>query len=164
MRYDTVIVGARCAGASLATLLARRGARVLVVDRDRLPSDQVLSTHTIHPPGVDVLDELGVGDAWADVSFAPGRCGLCPRRTRLDGLLQSAAVEAGAELRDRTRATDVLFEDDRAVGVRLEARGTVEGSAGASGRARVAGDRESGGRRTASAADDSAARARVHTL
>ena len=62
-RYDVVIVGARCAGATLATFLARAGASVLLLDKDRLPSDQILSTHTIHPPGLDVLDEVGVGDA-----------------------------------------------------------------------------------------------------
>jgi len=62
-RYDVVIVGARCAGATLATFLARTGASVLVLDKDRLPSDQILSTHTIHPPGLDVLDDVGVGVA-----------------------------------------------------------------------------------------------------
>ena len=100
---DVVIVGARCAGAALATYLARAGVRVLLVDRDPLPSDQVLSTHTIHPPGIDRLDELGVGEsvralapasprirfvkgeAWADVRFPDGRAEYCPRRARLDG-------------------------------------------------------------------------------
>ena len=62
-RYDVVIVGARCAGATLATFLARAGASVLLLDKERLPSDQILSTHTIHPPGLDVLDDVGVGDA-----------------------------------------------------------------------------------------------------
>ena len=36
---------------------------VLLLDKDRLPSDQVLSTHTIHPPGLDILDDVGVGAA-----------------------------------------------------------------------------------------------------
>ena len=60
-RYDTVIVGARCAGAALATYLSRAGASVLLLDKSRLPSDQVLSTHTLHPAGMDVLDEVGIG-------------------------------------------------------------------------------------------------------
>lgn len=137
-RFDVVVVGARCAGAALGTFLARSGAKVLLVDRAALPSDQILSTHTIHPPGIDVLDELGVGDAmrevtppsrvarirkgdaWVDVPFRPGRAEYCPRRERLDGLIQDAAVRAGAELRDRTRATRVLFEGERAVGVEIE--------------------------------------------
>lgn len=141
--FDVVVVGARCAGAPLATFLARSGRRVLLLDRSPLPSDQVLSTHTIHPPGVDVLDELGVGDAVrdvaphtrrvrlvrgdqrADLALAAGRMELCPRRERLDGLLQQAAAEAGAELRDRTRVTEVLFEDGRAVGVRARSDGAT---------------------------------------
>ena len=39
--YDAVIVGARCAGSSTAMLLARRGYRVLLVDRATFPSDTV---------------------------------------------------------------------------------------------------------------------------
>lgn len=57
-RYDVIVVGARCAGATLATYLARAGASVLVVDRDALPSDQVISTHVVHAAGMDVLDEV----------------------------------------------------------------------------------------------------------
>jgi flavin-dependent dehydrogenase len=41
--YDGVVVGARAAGASTAMLLARRGLRVLAVDRDGYGSD-TLST------------------------------------------------------------------------------------------------------------------------
>lgn len=143
-RFDVVVVGARCAGAALATFLARSGVKVLLIDRDPLPSDQVLSTHTIHPPGVDILDELGVGDAvrmltprsprvrlrkgdaCVDMVFADGRHELCPRRERLDGLLQDTAVGAGAELRDRTRLTRVLLEDGQAVGAELAHGGSRE--------------------------------------
>lgn len=134
--YDVVIVGARCAGASLAALLARRGASVLLLDRDRLPGDQPISTHNIHPPGMDVLDEIGVGadvrrglrpmrvvrlqknEAAVDVPLAEPRFEYCPRRARLDRLLQDAAVAAGAELIDRARVTALLHEGDRVAGVR----------------------------------------------
>jgi menaquinone-9 beta-reductase len=37
--YDAVVVGARCAGSTLALGLAREGLSVLVVDRDELGSD-----------------------------------------------------------------------------------------------------------------------------
>ena len=56
--FDAVIVGARCAGSSLAVRLARGGWRVAVVDKARFPSD-TLSTHVIFPDGVARLDELG---------------------------------------------------------------------------------------------------------
>lgn len=133
---DAVVVGARCSGAALATLLARGGASVVVVDKDPLHTDQVISTHTIHPAAMDVLDEIGVGDAvravappsrslriakndaFVDMRFADGRAEYCPRRKRLDGLLQDAAAAAGAELRERTRVTALIHEGDRVAGVR----------------------------------------------
>jgi flavin-dependent dehydrogenase len=135
-RHDVVIVGARCAGATLATFLARAGASVLLLDKDRLPSDQILSTHTIHPPGMAVLDDVGVGeavravappthimrlrknDAFVDIEFAGGRAEYCPRRARLDGLLQDTAASAGVEVVDRTRVTSLVRDGDRVVGVR----------------------------------------------
>lgn len=61
--YDAVIVGGRCAGAALATFLARDGASVALLDADAAGSDQLISTHTVHPSGMDVLDELGVAEA-----------------------------------------------------------------------------------------------------
>ena len=57
-KFDVVFVGARCTGATLAVYLAREGVSVLLIDKDELPGDQVLSTHTIHPPGIDILDEV----------------------------------------------------------------------------------------------------------
>jgi flavin-dependent dehydrogenase len=50
--FDAVIVGGRCAGAPLATMLARDGLRVCLVDKDRFPSDTP-STHGIQPIGVE---------------------------------------------------------------------------------------------------------------
>src|SRR5450432_873870 len=59
--YDVIVVGARCAGSPTAMLLARKGYRVLVVDRSTFPSDTV-STHFIHAPGVDALRRWGILD------------------------------------------------------------------------------------------------------
>jgi flavin-dependent dehydrogenase len=42
--YDAIIVGARCAGSSTAMLLARRGFKILLVDKATFPSDTI-STH-----------------------------------------------------------------------------------------------------------------------
>ena len=49
--YDVIVVGARCAGSPTAMLLARKGYRVLVVDRATFPSDTI-STHVVHPRAV----------------------------------------------------------------------------------------------------------------
>src|SRR3954470_1349346 len=57
--YDVVIVGARCAGAATARLLAEAGLDVLVVDRTRLPADTV-STHALMLGGVVQLRRWGL--------------------------------------------------------------------------------------------------------
>jgi 2-polyprenyl-6-methoxyphenol hydroxylase-like FAD-dependent oxidoreductase len=59
--YDAIIVGARCAGSPTAMLLARKGYKVLVVDKATFPSDTI-STHLIHPPGVAALRRWGLLD------------------------------------------------------------------------------------------------------
>jgi flavin-dependent dehydrogenase len=53
--YDVIVVGGRVAGSSTAMLLARRGYKVLVVDRAAFPSD-TLSTHQVQVPGIAMLD------------------------------------------------------------------------------------------------------------
>jgi len=58
--YDAIVVGARCAGAPTAMLLAQQGHRVLLVDRSTFPSD-TLSTHFIQPYGMAVLDRSWYG-------------------------------------------------------------------------------------------------------
>jgi menaquinone-9 beta-reductase len=132
--FDTIVVGARCAGAPLATHLARGGQRVLLLDSAKLPSDQPMSTHAIGALGVDWLDALGVGaevkklappsrgirvdmvGTQLDIRFRR-RPGYCIRRLHLDRLLQEAAVQAGATLRDRTKVVSLLRENGRVVGV-----------------------------------------------
>jgi flavin-dependent dehydrogenase len=136
--FDTIIVGARCAGAPLAIHLSRAGQKVLLVDAATLPSDQPMSTHSLGPLGVEYLDELGVGaevrrlsppshtvridmaGATVRFPFQRGRAGHCLRRTHLDRLLQEAAVKAGADLRDRTKVVSLVRENGRVVGVETE--------------------------------------------
>ena len=59
--YDVIIVGARCAGSPTAMLLARKGYKVLLVDRATFPSD-TLSTHIVQPQAVARLARWGVLD------------------------------------------------------------------------------------------------------
>ncbi|NWF31113.1 NAD(P)/FAD-dependent oxidoreductase [Streptomyces sp. PKU-EA00015] len=137
--FDAIVVGARCAGAPTAMLLARAGYRVLVLDRASFPSD-TLSTHLIHQPGVAALARWGLLETVrasgcppldhavyevADIRLegcARGvegqRAGYAPRRHVLDAILVDAAVAAGAELRDRCSVTRLLHDDTgRVVGV-----------------------------------------------
>ena len=124
--YDVLIVGARCAGASLAAHLGRRGASVAVVEASPLASDQPMSTHLVQPPGMDELDRLGVGGrvreqtpalsaarffvdgAEMRLPYAPDRPAHCLSRQKLDGLLQEAAAAAGADLQPRSRVVGLI--------------------------------------------------------
>ena len=145
--YDVIVVGARCAGSPTAMLLARKGYRVLLVDRATFPSD-TLSTQFIRPYGVAQLKRWGLlerviasgcppisrfGLEWGHLSLAgspPPRDGVAesyaPRRTVLDMLLVDAAVAAGAELRAGFAVHDLLWDGDRVTGIRGQTRpGTV---------------------------------------
>jgi len=135
MGYDVLVVGARVAGSSLALLLARRGHRVLVIDRDELPSD-TLSTHFMNAMAVDQLAALGVladveaagfrritrTRTWVEDCCFEGPAGpagaysLAPRRNVLDSVLIDHAVRAGAEFAQRTRAESLIQEDGRVAG------------------------------------------------
>lgn len=132
--FDVVIVGARCAGAALAQRLATAGLEVVLLDAARLPSDQNSSTHLIQPPGMDELDELGVGEPVRKTSpalhavrlsydghearlpYGPDRAAHCLRREQLDALLQAAATNAGAEVREGTRVVGLIRDSDGRVG------------------------------------------------
>src|SRR5215207_3113919 len=56
---DVVVVGARCAGAATAMLLARNGHDVVALDRMTFPSD-TLSTHAFSRGGVVQLSRWGL--------------------------------------------------------------------------------------------------------
>ncbi len=71
-RYDVVIVGARCAGAATAMLLARYGLRVLAVDRGQYGAD-TLSTHALMRGGVLQLHKWGVLDSVKAAGAVPIR-------------------------------------------------------------------------------------------
>ena len=135
--YDAIVVGARVAGAPTAMLLARKGYEVLVVDRATFPSDTI-STHLVHPPGIDALHRWGLLDSVMatgcpaidtyaidfgpfTLSGSPGgngaRAGYAPRRTVLDKLLLDAASDAGADVRQGFSVETVVSENGRVTGV-----------------------------------------------
>lgn len=143
--YDVIVVGARCAGSPTAMLLARKGYRVLLVDKATFPSDTI-SGHVLHARGGAYLQRWGLLDqviasncpAITSVTLDLGPFSLAgsvlpadgvsalyaPRRTVLDHILVQAASEAGAELREGFLAQELLVEGDRVTGIRgHDARG-----------------------------------------
>jgi 2-polyprenyl-6-methoxyphenol hydroxylase-like FAD-dependent oxidoreductase len=141
VRHDVLIVGTRCAGAPLAMLLARKGYKVLGVDRAQFPSDTV-STHFMWPRTTSFLEKWGLLDRLAATgcpainqviadygavalrgrpSAVDGTAAMySPRRTILDHLLVDAAREAGAEIREATTFRDLVWAQGQVVGARLQ--------------------------------------------
>ncbi len=152
--YDAIVVGARCAGSPTAMLLARRGHRVLLLDKATFPSD-TMSTHLVHPPGIAALERWGLLERLEATGCPPVETyafdlgpvtiagsprpidGIAraygPRRTVLDQVLVEAAVEAGAELREGFTVDEILASDGTVTGV----RGHAKGGATVTERARV---------------------------
>jgi 2-polyprenyl-6-methoxyphenol hydroxylase-like FAD-dependent oxidoreductase len=141
-RYDAVVVGARCAGAATAMLLARRGLRVLAVDRGQYGTD-TLSTNALMRGAVVQLSRWGVlekviaagtpvvsstsfhyGDSEVRIPIRPrdGVPGLlAPRRFLLDRLLVDAARASGAEIAYGLRVAGLVRDaGGRVAGVELE--------------------------------------------
>jgi menaquinone-9 beta-reductase len=115
--YDALVVGARCAGAATAMLMARAGLRVIVIERTGYGTDTI-STHALMRGGVLQLQRWGVlprlqqmatpavrettfhyGDEAVSIAIRPAN-GVdalsAPRRTLLDRTLVDAARNAGA--------------------------------------------------------------------
>ncbi|MBM7845197.1 NAD(P)/FAD-dependent oxidoreductase [Herpetosiphon giganteus] len=143
--YDVIVVGARCAGSPTAMLLARKGHRVLVVDKASFPSETV-STHMISvagsaqlkrwglleqieasgcPPVTNIQLDLNFEDygAFTLNGFPPpvddGFAAIyAPKRTVLDKILIDAAAAAGAEVRERFTVHEILRDGDRVIGIR----------------------------------------------
>jgi 2-polyprenyl-6-methoxyphenol hydroxylase-like FAD-dependent oxidoreductase len=129
-------------------LLARKGYRILVLDRAAFPSDTI-STHWLHEPAVAMLRDWGLLDAVLATGCPPieqmsldlgafalhgrptpldGVPAVAPRRTLLDAILVDAARAAGAEVRERFSVHELERDDNgRVVGIRGGlGSGTVE--------------------------------------
>jgi 2-polyprenyl-6-methoxyphenol hydroxylase-like FAD-dependent oxidoreductase len=137
--HDVIVVGARCAGAPTAMLLAQQGYDVLLVDRATFPSD-TLSTLVIHATGMSALRRWGLLDEVVAtgcppidaytfdfgpfvISGAPHpvdglTTAYAPRRTVLDSILIRAAELAGVDVRTGYSVDEVVIENGVVVGVR----------------------------------------------
>lgn len=152
--FDVVVIGARIAGAALATHLAKQGRSVLLVDRATFPSD-TLSTHLIQISGVRSMQKLGVlprlektgapfltaavvnydgvdlsTPVVAEEGWPPG--GISVSRNMLDEILVDAAREAGVTVRTRTSLVELISDSmGRVAGAVLRsATGTCQVRAG----------------------------------
>jgi len=143
--WDAVVVGAGPAGSATALLLARSGARVLLLDRARFPRDKPCSEY-LSPESTTVLQRLGGGilEAVEATSHARltgmkvvapsgaemiGRFGerfsFALPRTSFDMILRRAAEAAGAVVREGVKVEDLAVGGVIAAGETHRARVVV---------------------------------------
>lgn len=145
--FDVIVIGGGPAGATLGSLFALEGRSVLVVEKDVHPRDHV--GESITPSTNPIFKRIGFLEKIEDAGFIhkPGACWTAPRapvgkfvaiklgefpppgatqlytynveRDVFDTLLLRHAHELGAKVLQGVNVKRVLFEGDRAVGVRI---------------------------------------------
>ena len=155
--HDIIVIGGGPAGSTAATLLARKGFAVRLLERDRFPRFQI--GESLLPYNNDLFDRLGVSDQLATQGFQPkygatfvtadGSVGydfrfdrtLPPeyhrsfqvKRAEFDDLLLRNASKNGVDVREGAPVTGVRLESDERVvvetaGERHEARFVIDAS------------------------------------
>lgn len=143
--YDVVVVGASLAGSAAATLFARRGLRVALVERQTEPDAyKRVCTHFLQPSATPTLERLGLAarieaaggvrnalDVWTRWGWirvtpeAPGQpspYGYSIRREKLDPLVRGlAAAEPNVDVMLGMSACGLRFDAGRCTGVEIEA-------------------------------------------
>jgi flavin-dependent dehydrogenase len=144
--HDVIVIGGGPGGSTAATLLARKGFSVLLVEREQFPRFQI--GESLLPYNNDLFDRLGISsrfpenayfakhgaqfvtaDESAGHTFRFGRHlperysrAVQVRRADFDCALLRNAAKAGVEVRELTRATDIDLDDPDRVTVTLTSR------------------------------------------
>ncbi len=142
-RWDAVVVGAGPAGSATALLLARAGARVVMLDRASFPRDKPCSEY-LSPESTRVLERLGSQVLAAVAAASPARLtgmrvvapsgvgivgtftnfSFALPRTRFDMILRNAAEAAGVEVRERVKVEELVYDVGAVAGVTARERGS----------------------------------------
>ncbi len=142
-QYDCVVLGGGPAGSTVAALVAQFGHSTLLVEREKFPREHI--GESLMPESYWVLERLGVLSEMKRSDFVkkvsvqfvagngkesqpfffdrhdPRECSQTWQvdRARFDQMLFDNARKKGAVCLDQTRARDVVFEGEKAVGVRI---------------------------------------------
>jgi flavin-dependent dehydrogenase len=140
---DVVVVGGGPAGSTAATMLARSGKKVTLLERDHFPREHI--GESLLPASVPVLEELGAREAVEAAGFLPkfGATMVWGNgdepwswyfretnttypsswqvvRSEFDKILLDNSRKHGVDVREGHRVLEVVFEGDTAVGVRWQ--------------------------------------------
>ncbi|MEV8307259.1 NAD(P)/FAD-dependent oxidoreductase [Streptomyces flavidovirens] len=142
--YDVIVIGGGPAGATTAGLLAKRGHRVLVLDRERFPRYHV--GESLIPAFMRPMEEMGLIERMDERGFerkyggslvwgnnqVPWKFGFLKgkypyafhtRRADLDAMILDRARELGAHIIEDATVKEPIEENGRVVGVRYALRG-----------------------------------------
>jgi flavin-dependent dehydrogenase len=152
--YDCIVIGGGPSGSTTAALVADAGYRVLLLERDVEPRLKV--GESLMPETYWVFERLGVLDAMKQGPFVqkvgvqfvsssgkesspfvftrhdPHECSRTwhVERAKFDPFLLDNAAKKGVEVRCGARVLEVVFENDRAIGVRIASTDGAAASAG----------------------------------
>jgi flavin-dependent dehydrogenase len=144
---DIVVIGGGPAGSTVSTILAQRGCRVRLYERDRFPRFHV--GESLIPETYWVFQRLGMLDKMKASAFVkkhsvqfvnsagmesapfyfhdnkPHECSQTWQviRSEFDMMMLDNAREHGVEVSQPARVLEVLFDGDRAIGVRVQHEG-----------------------------------------
>ncbi len=147
--YDAIVIGAGPAGSTAARLLARSGAKVIMLDKASFPHDKPCGggvtiqaskeldidlTPVIERTITKAQISVRLGNAFERESPQP--LAYMTQRSRLDAYLAEMACEAGADFRDASPVREIETHDNHVIvrsnGDTMRAR-TVIGADGANG-------------------------------
>src|SRR3954471_20338128 len=135
MRKTAVIIGAGPGGGAAAVRLLQRGVRdVVLLDKDRFPREKTCGS-ALSPNGLRLIEQLGISPEVQRLGYVihslkvvtPGnramtlttdQAAIVLLRKYFDNLLVEQAQKLGAEFRGDWKATELIRENGRVVGVR----------------------------------------------